>query len=146
MANEDKRTFTGTMSFDSGKGNTMRIRFLEVENSYVCKYCDDEVTLDQIKKTIGKTVGSRQTTNINKILPFINKYRKDFGLDTCLKKLIFLHKSLTKVINFILLKNTKDRIIGQRIKQLEKLLVCQAFLVILLLSLMKLWVHLLKSI
>ena len=79
--------------------NTFKIAFedgftksisIEIVDDHVCKYCVDEITLDQIKKTIEETVGSNQITNINKVLPFINKYRKDFGLDTCLKKAHFL--------------------------------------------------------
>nr|WP_320117740.1 hypothetical protein [uncultured Marinifilum sp.] len=80
-----KNTFR--ISFDDGTTKSVSI---EIVDDYVCKYCDDEITLDQIKKTIGGTVGSNQITNINKVLPFINKYRKDFGLDTCLKKAHFL--------------------------------------------------------
>lgn len=80
-----KNTFT--ISFDDGTTKSVSI---EIVDDYVCKYCDDEITLDQIKKTIGRAVGSSQITNINKVLPFINKYRKDFGLDTCLKKAHFL--------------------------------------------------------
>ncbi|PKQ64038.1 hypothetical protein BZG01_15190 [Labilibaculum manganireducens] len=80
-----KNTFR--ISFDDGTTKSVSV---EIVDDYVCKYCDDEITLDQIKKTIGGTVGSNQITNINKVLPFINKYRKDFGLDTCLKKAHFL--------------------------------------------------------
>ncbi|MCF6346852.1 MAG: hypothetical protein L3J20_00955 [Flavobacteriaceae bacterium] len=63
---------------------------IEVEEDYVCQYCDDEITLEQIKKSIGGTVTSKRVTNINKVLPYLNKYRKDFGLDTCHKKIHFI--------------------------------------------------------
>lgn len=63
---------------------------IEVEDDHVCEYCDDEFTLDQIKKSIVKNNSTTRIANINKVLPFLNKYRKDFGLDTCLKKAHFI--------------------------------------------------------
>ena len=79
-----------TIYKSNNRDNYIKGPGLTMNEDYSCQYCDDEITLDQVKKTIGGTVGSSQITNINKVLPFINKYRKDFGLDTCLKKAHFL--------------------------------------------------------
>ena len=49
MAGDDK-TNMATAEFESGEGNTLSIEFPAVEEPYVCQYCDDEFTLDQIKK------------------------------------------------------------------------------------------------
>ncbi len=66
----------------------------EEENSsneeYTCQYCDDEFTLEQIKKSIGGTISQKRIDNINSILPYLNKYREDFGLNTCLRKAHFI--------------------------------------------------------
>jgi len=86
-----QKSHMATARFGSGRGNTLRIEFLEVEQEdYICQYCDDEFTLEQFKKTLISTATTKRINNINKIIPFLNKYRKDFGLDTCLKKAHFV--------------------------------------------------------
>jgi len=80
----------GTAAFESGEGNTLSIEFPTVEEPYVCQYCDDEFTLEQIKKVMTTSANSTRTKNINDIIPYLNKYRKDFQLDTCLKKAHFI--------------------------------------------------------
>ncbi len=79
-----------TATFGSGEGNTLTIEVPEVEADYICQYCDDEFTLAQIKKVLTATATTTRETNINDIIPFLNSYRKDFGLDTCLKKAHFI--------------------------------------------------------
>lgn len=89
MADDDKAN-TGTAAFESGQGNTLTVEFPTIEEPYVCQYCDDEFTLDQIKKVMTAKATTSRVANINKILPYLNKYRKDFQLDTCLKKAHFI--------------------------------------------------------
>lgn len=57
-----------------------------------CKHCDEDITLEQVKFVItGKTDGKLgEEENAKKILELINKYRKDYKLDTCLRKAHFL--------------------------------------------------------
>lgn len=56
-----------------------------------CPNCSAEFTADLIRETIGvKNLSSKQQQIINSILPYLNKYRKDFGLDTCLRKAHFI--------------------------------------------------------
>ncbi|MCJ8154850.1 hypothetical protein MKJ01_13845 [Chryseobacterium sp. SSA4.19] len=56
-----------------------------------CPECSKEITVEQIKDTIGaKTLSQKQNSTINSFLPYLNKYRKDFGLDTCLRKAHFI--------------------------------------------------------
>ncbi len=89
MAGDDK-TNMATAEFESGEGNTLSIEFPAVEEPYVCQYCDDEFTLDQIKKVMTTTANTSRTANINAIIPYLNSYREDFQLDTCLKKAHFI--------------------------------------------------------
>ncbi|UKB85200.1 hypothetical protein LF887_06125 [Chryseobacterium sp. MEBOG06] len=56
-----------------------------------CPNCSAELTSELIKETIGvKNLSAKQQRIINSILPYLNKYRKDFGLDTCLRKAHFI--------------------------------------------------------
>ena len=57
-----------------------------------CKHCDEEITLEQVKFIItGKEDGKiAEEDNAKKILVLINKYRKNYKLDTCLRKAHFL--------------------------------------------------------
>lgn len=88
---EDDRTHTGTAEFESGEGNTLTVEFPAVEEAYVCQYCDDEFTFEQIKKVTNTSkLKTTREGNIKKIVPFLNKYRADFQLDTCLKKAHFI--------------------------------------------------------
>ena len=81
----------------------------EDEEDYTCQYCDDEITLEQIKKSIGGKVSNRRVNNINKALPFINKYRKDFNLDTCLKKAHFIAQVIHESARFYTFEEYEDR-------------------------------------
>ncbi|MBC9795268.1 hypothetical protein [Sinomicrobium weinanense] len=74
---------------------------LEVEvEPYECPHCKEEITLEQIKKTIGGTISSKQEENINAVLPYLNKYREDFGLDTCLRKAHFVAQIILECARF----------------------------------------------
>ncbi|WP_123966679.1 hypothetical protein [Chryseobacterium phosphatilyticum] len=56
-----------------------------------CLNCSAEITAELIRETIGvKKLSEKQQLIINSILPYLNKYRKDFGLDTCLRKAHFV--------------------------------------------------------
>ncbi len=58
---------------------------------YKCEHCEAEFTSDLIKDTIGaKTLTAKQKEIIDSILPYLNQYRKDFGLDSCLRKAHFV--------------------------------------------------------
>lgn len=59
---------------------------------YKCSNCDKEITKEQIMKALHETSGLSSTQNkiIDQVLPYINKYRKNFGLDTCLRKAHFI--------------------------------------------------------
>lgn len=62
---------------------------------HVCIYCAQEFTVDQIVNSTElpgvKTYGKADIlAGIKKVLPYLNKYREDFGLDTCLKKAHFI--------------------------------------------------------
>ena len=68
---------------------------------YKCTHCEEEITLEQIKDTLGlKKLSVKQTTIINSVLPHLNKYRKDFGLNTCLRKAHFLSQVGVESANF----------------------------------------------
>ncbi|MFD2909857.1 hypothetical protein ACFSX9_14050 [Flavobacterium ardleyense] len=68
---------------------------------YKCTHCEEEFTLDLIKNTIGiKVLSSTQTKNINLVLPYLNSYRKDFALDTCLRKAHFISQIGVESANF----------------------------------------------
>ncbi|NRS90684.1 putative chitinase [Flavobacterium sp. 7E] len=71
------------------------------EEPYKCTHCEEEITSDLIKNTIGvKKLSSKQIEIIDSILPYINKYRKDFGLDTCLRKSHFVSQIGVESSNF----------------------------------------------
>ncbi|MDN3606399.1 hypothetical protein [Kaistella yonginensis] len=56
-----------------------------------CPRCAEEFTAELIRKTIGiKELSEKQNNIVSSILPYLNKYRKDLGLDTCLRKAHFI--------------------------------------------------------
>ena len=59
---------------------------------YKCTHCDEEITIEQIKFVMtGKNDGKiADEPNVKKVLGFLNKYRKDYKLDTCLRKAHFI--------------------------------------------------------
>lgn len=71
------------------RGNRVSAAPLVIETEHSCVYCDDKITFEQIKSSIGGKLSAKREANIKKVLPYINKYREDFGLDTCLKKAHF---------------------------------------------------------
>ncbi|MFJ1492207.1 hypothetical protein [Capnocytophaga canis] len=89
---------TGKIEFiDSGQINIpenidtrgMPVPENEKKNENICSYCDEEITLEQVEKIIGK-MEEAQKKNVVDVLVYINKYRKNFGLDTCLRKAHFI--------------------------------------------------------
>lgn len=69
---------------------------------YKCTYCEQEFVIDLFSKTIGvKKLSTKQTSLINSFLPYLNKYRKDFGLDNCLRKAHFVSQIALESANFI---------------------------------------------
>ena len=59
---------------------------------YKCTHCEEEITLEQIKYVVtGKTDGKiSEEAKVIEIIGLLNKYRKDFKLDTCLRKAHFI--------------------------------------------------------
>lgn len=81
---------TKELSYQAGKKDEKKEKE-KVVKEYKCTYCEKEFTSDLIKDTIGaKTLSPKQTEIINSILPYLNAYRKNFGLDTCLRKAHFI--------------------------------------------------------
>lgn len=73
----------------------------ETTEPYKCTNCAEEITSELISGTIGvKKLSSKQASIIALILPYLNKYRKDFGLDTCLRKAHFLSQIGIESANF----------------------------------------------
>ncbi|OXE95450.1 PAAR-like protein, partial [Flavobacterium araucananum] len=68
---------------------------------YKCTHCEEEITSEFLRKTIGaKKLSSKQAEIIDLFLPYLNKYRKNFGLDTCLRKAHFLSQIGVESANF----------------------------------------------
>ena len=68
---------------------------------YKCTHCEEEITTELLRKTIGaKKLSSKQLEIIDLFLPYLNKYRKNFGLDTCLRKAHFLSQIGVESANF----------------------------------------------
>ncbi len=59
---------------------------LTIKEVELCKYCKEEITFEQIKHVV--PVAEKGITD--KILVYLNKYRKDYKLDTCLRKAHFI--------------------------------------------------------
>lgn len=56
-----------------------------------CPKCSEEFTSELIRKTLNISVlSNQQQTVISSIIPYLNKYRQNFGLDTCLRKAHFI--------------------------------------------------------
>ncbi|MBW1297001.1 hypothetical protein [Aquimarina litoralis] len=56
------------------------------EEPFECPYCKEEITAAQIKHVVPKA----NDAFVTKVLKYINKYRKDYKLDTCLRKAHFI--------------------------------------------------------
>lgn len=59
---------------------------LTVKETELCPYCKEEITFEQVKHVIPEA--EKEITE--KILVYLNKYRKDYKLDTCLRKAHFI--------------------------------------------------------
>jgi predicted chitinase len=59
---------------------------------YKCTHCEEEITLEQIKFVLtGKTDGKiSDESKVKEVIALLNKYRKNFKLDTCLRKAHFI--------------------------------------------------------
>lgn len=68
MANKDTRTFMGTLSFDSGKGNTLRIKFPEVEAFPWSVTREGEVITFKLGEGKDEKSETHQTTDIRAFL------------------------------------------------------------------------------
>ena len=74
-----------------------------------CPRCPDEITSELIRQTIGvKKLSAKQQKVIDSVLPFINKYRKDFGLDTCLRKAHFVAQIGLESASFTTLEEDEE--------------------------------------
>lgn len=59
---------------------------LTVKETELCPYCKEEITFEQVKHVVPEA--EKEITE--KILVYLNKYRKDYKLDTCLRKAHFI--------------------------------------------------------
>ena len=74
---------------------------VEIVESYKCTHCEEEFTAELFRKTIGaEKLSTKQKTIIDSFLPYLNKYRKDFGLDTCLRKAHFVSQIALESASF----------------------------------------------
>lgn len=100
MAEKKQRSNMATARFGSGNGNTLRIEFNEVEDDYVCPECAKEITKKQLEDSyVDYLKGSTLTkfnANVDDILVHLNKYRKDYKIDTCLRKAQFITQVATE--------------------------------------------------
>lgn len=71
---------------------------LNVLGDYECPHCKEEITLEQIKDITSLTPS--QEKRVKESLVFINKYRKDFKLDTCLRKAHFIAQCILETNKF----------------------------------------------
>lgn len=72
-----------------------------VVEPYKCAHCEEELTSELFRKTIGvKSLSAQQKEIIDSILPYLNAYRKDFGLDSCLRKAHFVSQIALESANF----------------------------------------------
>ena len=66
----------------------------EDEEDYTCQYCDDEITLEQIKEIT--SLNTDQEKRVIDSLVLLNKYRNNFKLDNCLRKVHFIAQILVE--------------------------------------------------
>jgi predicted chitinase len=77
------------------------VKEIEKKEPYKCTHCEEEITSELLRKTIDvKKISSKQVEIINSILPYLNKYRKDFGLDSCLRKAHFVSQIALESADF----------------------------------------------
>jgi len=95
-SNEGIITTAGKEVTETGMKNGVSysnpLKFVSNEVSVLkCPKCSEEITSELIRKTLGvKTLSKKQTTIIDSILTYRNKYKSNFGLDTCLRKAHFI--------------------------------------------------------
>lgn len=71
-----------------------------------CAECSKEFTIEQIKAVCGGSLAKKgqleadAENNVKIILAYLNKYRKDYKLDTCVRKAHFIAQALTESANF----------------------------------------------
>lgn len=87
MAEQTTKTYIPRISY-KGKELLYQEVTLNVttESIYKCEYCDDEIKYDQIKDV----VPTAEKKFVEDLLFFINNYRNDYKLDTCLRKAHFI--------------------------------------------------------
>ncbi len=70
-----------------------------------CDECSKEFTIEQIKAIVGKQLAKKGSSekeaegNIKRILEYVNKYRKKYKLDTCIRKAQFISQALAETEN-----------------------------------------------
>ncbi len=74
---------------------------LEIEvEPYKCPYCSEKITKEQLvqcyKKYLKGRILANFNANVDEILVYLNKYRKDYHLNTCLKKAHFITQVATE--------------------------------------------------
>lgn len=105
-SNESIITTAGKEVTETGMKNGVSysnpLKFVSNEVSVLkCPKCSEAITSKLIRKTLGvKTLSRKQTTIIDSFLPYRNKYKSNFGLDTCLRKAHFIAQIALESANF----------------------------------------------
>ena len=104
-----KASAATTNSWHGEKKGTKERGYEANDIKYKCIYCEQEITSDLIKDTIGlKKLSTKQSEIINSVLPYLNKYREKFGLDTCLRKAHFIAQVALESKNFSTLEEDES--------------------------------------
>lgn len=89
----NKTTYTPSISFNNNVLPFKSVVLTVISSKpYKCSKCQEAITINQIEKTLSETknLTNDQIIFINKISPFINKYRTTHKLDTFLRKAHFI--------------------------------------------------------
>ncbi|NML40198.1 hypothetical protein HHL17_23565 [Chitinophaga sp. G-6-1-13] len=80
----------------------------EKEEAYKCPECEKEITTEQVKYIIEQkdkkgnviALSADDEKHLTDILTYVNKYRKDYNLDTCLRKAHFISQAAAECGRF----------------------------------------------
>lgn len=80
----------------------------EKEEEYKCPECEKEITAEQVKYIIEQkdkkgnviALSADDEKHLTDILTYVNKYRKDYNLDTCLRKAHFISQAAAECGRF----------------------------------------------
>ncbi|RBL90671.1 glycoside hydrolase family 19 protein [Chitinophaga flava] len=74
----------------------------EPEDDTKCPHCKEDITLDQIKAIT--TIDAKNETLVSKILEYLNLYKADHKIDTCVRKAHFIAQALHESGSFTVLE------------------------------------------